>query len=93
MANWRGAYDSEEAALDLVRGAGGLEKLFDCGMAAVGILRRGGDLQPGDVGVIRIGEHEAGGIFTGKRWAFVADRGIGFASIDPSYIVAVWGVR
>lgn len=92
MAHWRGAYDSEEAAQDFIRDAGGLVVLFDCGAAAVGIERREGEPQPGDVGVIRIGEHEAGAIFTGKRWAFVADRGIAFASIDPDFIVAVWGV-
>lgn len=92
MAHWRASYDTEDEALVFIREAGGLVKLFDCGMSSAGISRRVGEPVAGDLGVIRIGEHEAGAIFTGRRWAFVAKRGVGFASIDPDFIVAVWAV-
>lgn len=92
MAHWRGAYDTEKGALDLIRDAGGLTELFRCGMASAGIPERTGCLETGDIGVITISGHEAGAIFTGNRWAFVAERGIGCASLHPDFIVAVWGI-
>lgn len=92
MAKWRGVYASEAEALELIRDAGGLVNLFDEGFASIGIARREGDAQMGDVGVIQIGEEEAGSIYTGKRWAFVGERGVGAASIDPQYIAAIWAI-
>lgn len=92
LAHWRGAYATEEEGLALITDAGGLVALFDCGATHAGIERRAGEPQPGDIGVLRIGEHEAGAIFTGKRWAFVTDRGIGLASVEDAAIAAVWSV-
>lgn len=92
MEDWRGSYDSEDVGLAFVRDAGGMVALFDCAMVGAGVPRRDGDPQIGDVGVLSIQGHEAGAIFTGKRWAFVANRGLGFASVHPDCICAVWEV-
>lgn len=92
MKYWRGAYSTEEMGLAFIKDAGGLVALFDCGMASAGIPRVTGGPLPGDIGVLSVGEHQAGAVFTGKRWAMVADRGLAFASIDPACVLALWRV-
>lgn len=92
MAQWRGAYDTEEGALVLIRDAGGLNELFRCGMASAGIPERRGDPQVGDIGVLHAGDTQAGAIFTGKRWAMVAQRGLAVASVEPEAVSAAWSV-
>lgn len=81
-------------------GRGGLETLFMQGMWAAGIpeidgsRNSGGDSPPpfeaGDIGVLLLAGNEAGGIYTGKRWAFVPDRGMGFVSLDRDCIARAW---
>lgn len=92
MAYWRGAYDSEEGARSFIDDAGGLAILFDAGMGYANIDPRHGDPIAGDIGVLIIGSEEAGAIFTGQRWAIVATRGLGFASIDPDCIIRKWAI-
>ena len=92
MIEWRGSYASEEDALDIARRGGGLATLFERGMAAAKIAPRLRAPQPGDVGVLSLAGHEAGAIFTGKRWAFVAERGLGFSSVEAGAVLAVWEV-
>lgn len=92
MAHWRGAYDSEEDGVALAEKAGGLAALFDAGLSSIGVSRSK-DPRAGDIGVLSIDGHQSGAIFTGKRWAFVLDRGIGFASVEPEAVVASWSVR
>lgn len=82
-------------------GRGGLEALFFEGMWEAGIpeVDIGPQLAPGapveglvagDIAVLNIGGAEAGGIFTGRRWAFVPDRGLGFVSLDRDCLARVW---
>lgn len=82
-------------------GRGGLEMLFAEGMWDAGIpeidigpqLAPGGPvegIEVGDIGLLSLAGNEAGGIFTGKRWAFVPDRGMGFVSLDRDCIVRAW---
>jgi len=92
MAHWRGAYDTEEGALALIRDAGGLAELFRCGMASAGIQERWGDVQAGDIGVLIAGDIQTGAIFTGKRWAMVASRGLAVASVEDEAVSAAWSV-
>jgi len=92
MARWRGAYSTEEEAAEIITDAGGLLHLFECGYETIGIPHRIGETLPGDIGLLDIGGMEAGSIFTGQRWAFVGERGVGFASIDPEFVMAVWAV-
>lgn len=92
MEWWRGTYDSEEEGLAFVVDRGGMVALFDEAMTEAGVTRRDGDAQPGDIGVIHIGDDEAGAIYTGKRWAFVGNRGVAMASIDLDCVAAVWAV-
>jgi len=92
MANWRGAYDTEESALALIEEAGGLAQLFRIGMESAGIPERHGGLQIGDIGVLLVGDQEAGAIFTGKRWALVAARGLAVASVEIEAVSAAWSV-
>jgi hypothetical protein len=33
---------------------------------------------------------EAGGIFTGERWAIVPDRGLAFVRLPEANVVGVW---
>jgi len=66
--------------------------ICDAGMAQAGIPERIGKPVSGDIGVLILGEHEAGAIFTGRRWAFVAERGLAFASVDPDCVLRKWSV-
>lgn len=90
MVHWRGAYDTDAAAHDLMDAAGGLLALFRCGMASASIEERDGTPQAGDIAVLSVSGHEAGGIFTGKRWCVVADRGLAFASVEDDAVLAAW---
>lgn len=92
MAKWRGTYADESAAVYIIEAAGGLAALFDEGLSPR-IHRRIGEPQLGDIGVVRIQHTYAGAIFTGKRWAIVVERGIGFCSLDVDDIEAVWAVN
>lgn len=92
MADWRGRYATETQALDLIAEAGGLADLFVRGMAAANIPEATGEFQPGDIGVVQLLGEQAGAVYTGKRWALVADRGMAFASIDRQYVVRAWRV-
>lgn len=93
MAQWRGAYDTDSEASDLIDAAGGLLALFRQGMTSAGIAERHGGPALGDIGVLSIMGHEAGAIFTGKRWCLVADRGLVFASVEPEAVLAAWCVH
>lgn len=90
MAEWRGRYETEGQALDLIADAGGLADLFVRGMAVANIPEATGDFQPGDIGVVQLLGEQAGAVYTGKRWALVADRGMAFASIANEHIVRAW---
>jgi hypothetical protein len=89
MEPWRGAYFSEVEAEELIADAGGLRALFATGMEAAGIPSADGP-QSGDIGVVSLMGEEAGAIFTGKRWVFVPERGLGFVSLDAECIVGLW---
>lgn len=91
MAAWRGEYSSEVEAEFLIADAGGLDVLFAQGMAAAGIPTVEGEpYRMGDIGVVRLLDDYAGAIFTGRRWAFVADRGLAFVSLDADCVIAAW---
>jgi hypothetical protein len=92
MAKYRGTYSTEEQARAIVAEAGGLLGIFGEGLEGVGAVRvdRDADLQPGDIGVIELLGDEAGAVYTGLRWAFVADRGLGFATLKREAISQVW---
>lgn len=90
MARGRGTYASDEEAEERIAEAGGLSNLFAMAMEDAGI-REVSEPEAGDIGVIRIGDEEAGAIFTGRRWAFVPKgRGFAFSSIDPALVVRIW---
>lgn len=92
MAEWRGAYETEAQLAGIIEIEGGVLAMFERGCAAAGIERREGDPLPGDIGVLRIAGHEAGSVFTGERWAFVGNRGVGLARVEADNIAAVWAV-
>jgi hypothetical protein len=92
MAQWRGRYDTEEAALALIDGQGGLPALFSRAMSGIDAPLNRGEPVAGDIGLVAIYGLEAGAIFTGKRWAFVTDRGMAFVTIAPEHIVAAWSL-
>lgn len=87
MADWRGTYTSEAAA----DAHGGLDELFLAGCERIGLPLVATPLS-GDVGLIEVGKQRAGAIFTGRRWAFVAPRGLAVASIDAKHISGIWRV-
>lgn len=93
MADYRAAYASESEAEAIVSGAGGLLPLFCDAMAAAGVPELvDGEFLPGDVGVVELLGEQAGALYTGKRWALVASRGMAFASLDRDALVRVWRV-
>jgi hypothetical protein len=88
MASWRGTYASENAA----DARGGMEEAFAAGMEQAG-LSLTVEPMPGDIGLIDLIGTKAGAIWTGRRWAFVAQRGLGVASIEPQFIIASWSIE
>lgn len=102
MARWRGTYSTDVEAEHLIGdaaragegiGRGGLEMLFAEGMWSAGVPEIDAPFEAGDIAVVRFGDEEAGAIYTGKRWAFVPERGIGFVSLDRDNIVRAWRPR
>lgn len=93
MAEWRGAYTTELAGEHLAEQDGGLVALFDRGMAAAGIPAVDDAWRPGDIAVVELLGRQAGAVFSGRRWAFVAARGLAFASLDAECVLRVWRPR
>lgn len=91
MQEWRGEYASEDEGEEFIAKAGGLIELFDKGMNSAGIAETS-DVKEGNIGILQIGEHEAGAIYTGKRWALVTDRGWLFVSMDNECVLKMWAV-
>src|SRR5690606_7770473 len=90
MAGYRGAYSSEAEAEDIIARAGGLVPLFTAGLESVGWQRVGAPAM-GDIGIIGLLGEEAGAVYTGGRWAFVAERGLGFVTLEGKRAVSrVW---
>ncbi len=91
MALWRGTYATEAEGEALISEAGGLAALFARGMEAADLVEVERP-EEGDIGVVSLLGEEAGAIFTGKRWAFVADRGIACASLPREAVLKCWRV-
>ena len=93
MAAWRTAYDTESGG-ERIAEQHGLANLFADGFGGIGWREIDpGHWQPGDVAVIDIMGRQAGAIFTGPRWAFVAARGLAFAHLDDECVLRAWGMR
>jgi len=90
MAAWRSSYSTDEGAEEILAREGGLAGIFGAGLESVGWQPHEGEPQAGDVGVIALLDDEAGAIYTGRRWAFVATRGLGFVSLEPEAISHIW---
>lgn len=93
MAKWRG-YTTEDEVERFIAEAGGLENLWDEGLA--GIWPRVDAPVAGVVGVITLpGEDgspiDVGAIYTGRRWSIRSPRGIASLSVGPESVVAIWG--
>lgn len=82
MAEFRGTYDSSDEGVDLA-------DVFDDAAISAGLLEVT-DVQEGDIGVVSVLGLQAGAIFTGRRWALVADRGLAFASLEPECVLKAW---
>lgn len=93
MAEFRGEYATDEQGEDLAELGGGLVALFDEHMGAAGLTRVEGAPEPGDVAVVSVLGVEAGAVFVGPRWAFVANRGLAFASLDGDCVLGAWRPR
>jgi hypothetical protein len=89
MADYRGEYATDDEADHIVARSGGLAGIFGAGLEGVG-LRRVEQAELGDVGVIDMLGQEAGAIYTGRRWAFIAERGLGFVSLDARDVPHIW---
>lgn len=92
MAHVRGSYDTEESARAVIAAGGGLVALFDAALSAIGVGPAEGTPQAGDIGVIELLGEQAGGVYTGERWAFVAPRGIALATLGPEHVKGLWRV-
>lgn len=83
MAKWRGAYDSEESCTAFIEEYGSLFALW---VDALGAPDEA--LHPGAIGVLTAHGHDAGGIWTGEKWAIRTVRG--WAAASPQS-VDIWG--
>lgn len=90
MAAWRGRYATDVEAEDILHREGGLAGIFGAGLESVGWQPVTDAPQLGDVGVVALLDDEAGAIYTGRRWAFVATRGLGFVSLESDAISHLW---
>lgn len=90
MAAFRGTYSTDEQASLLMEAAGGMVPLIAPTMDA--LFERTSEPSEGDVGVARLFNEEAGCIFSGKRWAFVLNRGMGLQQLPPESLLAIWKV-
>lgn len=90
MADWRGRYRTDAEAEDILAGAGGLIGLFGSGLESVGWRPTLDEPEAGDLAVITLLDEEAGALYTGRRWAFVATRGLGFVSLERDCIARTW---
>jgi hypothetical protein len=92
MAAWRGTYDTESDGERIAREGGGLVVLFARGFGSIGWheLPAGVEHRVGDVAVISLLGREAGAVYTGSRWAFVATRGLGFVTLEERYVRQAW---
>lgn len=90
MAAWRGRYSTDVEAEEILAREGGLAGIFGAGLESVGWHPVTDEPQPGDVGVVTLLDDEAGALYTGRRWAFVATRGLGFASLEREAISHLW---
>lgn len=85
LADWRGQYATDDF------GEAGLIDLFADGADAAGLAAT--DVpREGDVGIISLLGRQAGAIFTGRRWAVVAQRGLACASLSPDCVLRAWRV-
>lgn len=92
MALWRGRYTTEDGGRELIDAAGGLQFMFERGLRDAGVPAIGGDPQAGDVAVLELLGEQAGAVYTGERWALVADRGLAFVGVRPEVVVQIWRV-
>lgn len=86
-AEWRGIVDPGPCE-SVPAEAGGLLALWNRGIGAS--LPVADDLHPGDIAVIRVLGIDAGGIWTGKRWAVKAQRGLHMLEAGAVHILKAW---
>lgn len=91
MADYRGRYASEPESVRLVRPVGGMVAAFDGGLRGRAGWRAvaPGSQALGDVGIVSVFGTRAAAIFTGSRWALVADKGLAFCTLR-GHVVRVW---
>lgn len=76
MAKWRGLYQTEAEAQDLISEAGGNCNLVTEGMASIGLHPIDIDvIRRGDVAVVKIGDSEVTGLYLDPRVACKSPRG------------------
>lgn len=87
MGDWRGGY----AISDVGDAEAGMFDVFAAQVEAAGMIRTSTPRE-GDIGVVSLVGRQAGAIFTGRRWAMVAPRGLVFASLEAGSVLGIWRV-
>jgi hypothetical protein len=82
------AYVNAEQAADLIQSHGGLAGLYDAAIGDAAQLID--DPVAGAVGVIKVGDIEVGGIYSGERWIVFGERGMRAFPHCPAHIEAMW---
>jgi len=86
-ARWRGSYDSEASAQEIIDGFGSLTALCEEGYA--GILELSAQ-QDAMVGVIKTPQGDTGAVRSGHSWVVLSEHGIGRLRHDVVTCVAAW---
>jgi hypothetical protein len=82
------AYVNAEQAADLIQSHGGLANLYGAAIGDAAQLIN--EPIAGAVGIIKVGDIEVGGIYSGERWVVFGERGMRAFPHSPAHIESMW---
>lgn len=81
-------FQSADEAARAAQEHGGLAGLYEAAIGDTATVI--GDPVAGAVGVIKVGDIEVGGIYSGERWIVFAERGMRALPHNPAHIEVMW---
>lgn len=88
---WKGAYDNELDALNLIHENGGLYAIFSNQLGKHG--REVATPDAGCIGLMKTKGQKVGAIFSGERWIVLSEKGIRAFPHKPNMVSAMWAIN